>query len=132
MKLQGPLPVATDFSAASDEALRQALEFANGLGTNLTVCHVVPELDSVNVLFPQFAARNAEHRQTLIDKALAAIERQIATTLGDARQTSGPSSTRERLMQACSLLRRRPASVSSCWVQVDPPKEWSDTRPYRR
>ena len=83
MKLQGPILVGTDFSAASDEALRQALELANGLGTDLTVCHVVPELDTVNILFPQFGDRNAEQRQTLIDQALAAVERQIATTPGD-------------------------------------------------
>ena len=87
MKLQGPILVGTDFSAASDEALRQAFELANGLGTNLTVCHVVPELDTVNILFPQFADRNSEHRQTLVDKALAAIERQIVTTIGDVAPT---------------------------------------------
>ena len=84
MKLQGPILVGVDFSAASDQALRQGIDLANGLGTNLIVCHVVPELDTVNILFPQFADRNAEHRQTLIDKALAAVERQIATRLGDA------------------------------------------------
>ena len=61
------------------------IDLANGLGTNLIVCHVVPELDTVNILFPQFADRNAEHRQTLIEKALAAVERQVATRLGDAR-----------------------------------------------
>ena len=84
MKLQGPILVGVDFSAASDQALRQGIDLANGLGTNLIVCHVVPELDTVNILFPQLADRNAEHRQTLIDKALAAVERQIATRLGDA------------------------------------------------
>ena len=84
MNLQGPILVGTDFSAASDEALRQAFELANGLGTNLTVCHVVPELDTVNILFPQFADRNSEQRQILVDKALVAVERQIATTLDDA------------------------------------------------
>ena len=84
MNLQGPILVGTDFSAESDEALRQAFELASGLGTHLTVCHVVPELDTVNILFPQFADRNSEQRQTLVDKALAAVERQIATTLGDA------------------------------------------------
>jgi nucleotide-binding universal stress UspA family protein len=84
MKLQGPILVGTDFTAASDEALRQAKDLANGLGTSLIVCHVVPELDSVNVLFPQLAARNAEHRQMLTDKAIDAVERQITTSLGDA------------------------------------------------
>ena len=84
MKLQGPILVGVDFSAASDQALRQGIDLANGLGTNLIVCHVVPELDTVNILFPQLADRNAEQRQALIDKALAALERQIATRLGDA------------------------------------------------
>jgi nucleotide-binding universal stress UspA family protein len=84
MKLQGPILVGVDFSAASDQALRQGIDLADGLGANLIVCHVVPELDTVNILFPQLADRNAEHRQTLIDKAFAAVERQIATRLGNA------------------------------------------------
>jgi len=84
MKLQGPILVGIDFGAASDQALRQGIDLANGLGTNRIVGHVVPELDTVNIMFPQLADRNAEHRQTLIDKALAAVERQIATRLGDA------------------------------------------------
>lgn len=84
MKLQGPVLVGTDLSAASDEALRQGSELANGFGTNLIVCNVVPEFDTVNILFPQLADRNAEHRQTVIDTALAAVERQISTRLGDA------------------------------------------------
>jgi nucleotide-binding universal stress UspA family protein len=82
--LQGPILVGTDFSAASDEALRQAIDIANDLGTSLTVCHIVPELDTVNVLFPQLTVRNAEHRRMLIDKATAAVERQVASRLGDA------------------------------------------------
>jgi universal stress protein A len=84
MKLQGPVLVGTDLSAASDEALWQGSELAKGLGTNLIVCHVVPDLDTVNILFPQLADRNAEHRQTVIDTALAAVKRQISTRLGDA------------------------------------------------
>ena len=90
MKLQGPILVGTDFTAASDEALRQANDIANDLGTSLTVCHVVPELDTVNVLFPQLAARNAEHRQMLSDKAMGAIESQVATTLGDSAANVTP------------------------------------------
>jgi nucleotide-binding universal stress UspA family protein len=83
MKLQGPVLVGTDFTAASDEALRQGNDLANDLGTSLIVCHVVPELDTINVLFPQLAAGNAERRQTLNDKAMAAIEQQIATSLSE-------------------------------------------------
>ena len=90
MTLQGPILVGTDFTAASDEALRQGFALANGLGTTLTVCHVVPELDTVNVLFPHLAERNAGHRQTLIEKARAAIVRQIATTVGHTAQDVTP------------------------------------------
>ena len=82
MKLKGPVLLGTDFSAASDEALRQGFDLANDLGTSLIVCHVVPELDTVNVLFPQLAARNAEHREMLTDKAMAAVERQVVASLG--------------------------------------------------
>ena len=88
MRLQGPVLVGTDFTAASDEALRQGRDLANDLGTSLIVCHVVPELDTINVLFPQLAAGNAERRLILTDKAMAAVEQQIATSLGDGANVS--------------------------------------------
>lgn len=88
MKLKGPVLVATDFSATSDEALRQGYDIANDLGTSLIVCHVVPELDTVNVLFPQLAARNTEHREMLTEKALAAVERQVVSRFGMAANVS--------------------------------------------
>ena len=81
MKLQGPILVGTDFTATSDEALRQANDLANDLGTSLIVCHVVPELDTVNILFPQLAARSAEHREILTSKAMGAVEGQVAASL---------------------------------------------------
>jgi nucleotide-binding universal stress UspA family protein len=84
MKLKGPVLVGTDFTTASDEALRQGNDLAHDLGTSLIVCHVVPELDTVNVLFPQLAARNAEHRETLTSKAIRAVERQVASGLNIA------------------------------------------------
>ena len=84
MKLQGPVLVGTDFTAASDEALRQANDFAKDLSTRVIVCHVVPELDTINVLFPQLADGNVERRQVLKDRAMAAVEQQIATSLPDA------------------------------------------------
>jgi len=84
MKLQGPIVVGTDFSAASDEALLQANVLADDLGTNLIVCHVVPDLDTINILFPQLAARNAERREILTSKAMAAVQRQVAARLGHA------------------------------------------------
>ena len=51
IKIQGPVLVGTDFSPASDEALRQGNDVANDLGTSVIVCHVVPDVDTVNVLF---------------------------------------------------------------------------------
>jgi nucleotide-binding universal stress UspA family protein len=88
MKLRGPVLVGTDFTAASDEALRQGNDFANDLGTSLIVCHVVPELDTINVLFPQLAAGNTERRQILTDKAMAAVEQQVAASLSDPANVS--------------------------------------------
>ena len=88
MKLQGPVLVGTDFTAASDEALRQANDFAKDLSTSVIVCHVVPELDTINVLFPQLADGNAERRQVLNDRAMAAVEQQIAMSLPDAANVS--------------------------------------------
>jgi nucleotide-binding universal stress UspA family protein len=88
MKLQGPVLVGTDFTDASDEALRQGHDFANALGTSLIVCHVVPELDTINVLFPQLAAGNSERRQILTEKAMAAVEQQVATSLTEAGNVS--------------------------------------------
>jgi len=89
MKLKGPVLVGTDFSAASDEALRQGYDLASDLRTNLIVCHVVPELDVVNVLFPQLAIANTEHREMLTEKAMAAVERQVVARLGTAANVRG-------------------------------------------
>ena len=88
MKLRGPVLVGTDFTTASDEALRQGNDLANDLGTSLVVCHVVPELDTINVLFPQLAVGNAERRQVLTDKAMAAVEQQVAASLREAANVS--------------------------------------------
>ena len=82
MKLHGPVLVGTDFTAASDEALRQAYDVANDLGTRLIVCHVVPNLDTVDVLFPQLAARHAEHQAILTGKATTEVERHVAASFG--------------------------------------------------
>ncbi len=83
MRLHGPVLVGTEFNAASDEALRQGFALASGLGAGLTVCHVVPELDTVDVLFPHLAGRNAGRRRTLRETALAAVERHVVATLGE-------------------------------------------------
>ena len=47
--------VAIDFSPDSDEALRQAHERAESAGTQLAVCHIVPNELRSNLLFPQIS-----------------------------------------------------------------------------
>lgn len=89
MKLEGPILLGTDFSAASDEALRQANDLATDRGTTLIVCHVVPALETVNILFPQLAARDEERRDTLTAQATLAMERQVTTILGDGAEAVG-------------------------------------------
>ena len=86
MKLEGPILLGTDFSAASDEALRQANDLATDRGTTLIVCHVVPALETVNILFPQLAARDEERRDTLTAQATLAMERQVTAILGDGAE----------------------------------------------
>jgi len=86
MKLEGPILLGTDFSAASDEALRQANDLATDWHTTLIVCHVVPALDAVNILFPQLAARDEERRETLAAQATLALEHQVTAILGDGAQ----------------------------------------------
>ncbi len=45
--------VASDFSDASDEALREADATARTAGAKLAVVHVIPDVQSLNPLFPQ-------------------------------------------------------------------------------
>jgi nucleotide-binding universal stress UspA family protein len=56
--LRGPVLVATDLGPGSDEALRQGHALANGLGGPLHVCHVMPDLLTVRMLFPQVQQRD--------------------------------------------------------------------------
>ena len=56
--LLGPVLVATDLGPGSDEALRQGHALANALGGLLHVCHVMPDLRTVRMLFPQVQPRD--------------------------------------------------------------------------
>jgi nucleotide-binding universal stress UspA family protein len=56
--LAGPVLVATDLGPGSDEALRQGHALANALGGPLHVCHVMPDLLTVRMLFPQVQQRD--------------------------------------------------------------------------
>ena len=132
MKLQGPILVGTDFSAASDEALRQANDLANDLGTGLIVCHVVPELDTVNILFPQLAARNAEHREILTIRPWprsSAKSRRASVTDGEGQSRRRFGNASRRVARSSRRYRVR---VSSFWDRAEPRTEWYDTQLYRR
>ena len=56
--LSGPVLVATDLRPGSDEALRQGHALASALEGPLHVCHVMPDLLTVRMLFPQVQQRD--------------------------------------------------------------------------
>lgn len=82
MTLQGPIVIGTDLTPRADEALRQAHRLATDLGSALIVCHVLPELLSVRVLFPQWAGVDPQAHEALTAKALAAVEQQLVAVVG--------------------------------------------------
>jgi nucleotide-binding universal stress UspA family protein len=87
--LIGPVPVATDLTPASDEALRQADAVARALGGPLHVCHVIPDLLTVRMLFPQAQRRDdAVVRELELyagDLVQAAIAKLTGRSLGEIR-----------------------------------------------
>jgi nucleotide-binding universal stress UspA family protein len=86
MKLRGPVLVGTDFSPASDEALREGRQLADDLGTELMVCHVLPEVMHIRMLFPQWGGVDANFQKALGTKAAEAMNRQLEAVLGSARR----------------------------------------------
>jgi nucleotide-binding universal stress UspA family protein len=86
MMLRGPVLVGTDFSPSSDAALREGQQLASDLDTELLVCHVLPELMRIRILFPQWSGIDSEFQQTVGTKGAEAIDHQLATVLGSARR----------------------------------------------
>jgi nucleotide-binding universal stress UspA family protein len=82
--LNGPVLVGTDLSRGADEALRQGARLAGDLGADLVVCHVVPDLSPVAMLFPQWRGPDPAVGEALAGKARHAIGRQIESVCGDA------------------------------------------------
>lgn len=80
--LSGPVLVATDLTPASDEALRQGDALASALGGPLHVCHVMPDLLTVRMLFPQAQQRDDAAVQGLEDHASGLVEVSIARLTG--------------------------------------------------
>jgi len=71
--LTGPVLAATDLSTGGDEALRQADALARDLRAPLHVCHILPEVLRVRMLFPQLQQRDAGEMQELERKAGDAV-----------------------------------------------------------
>jgi len=77
-RLTGPVLVATDLTPVSDEALRQGDALARTLGGPLHVCHVVPDLLTVRMLFPQDQRRDDAFVRELEHHAVDLVQASIA------------------------------------------------------
>ena len=87
VRLGGPVLVATDLAPGSDEALRQGHALANALGGLLHVCHVMPDLLTVRMLFPQVQQRD--------DAAVQDLERHAGDLVRDSVERLTARSPRE-------------------------------------
>jgi nucleotide-binding universal stress UspA family protein len=74
--------VATDFSAASDEALREADATARASGGKLAVVHVIPDVQALNPLFPQRNLGSELDVAGLVAKVRGLLDERITTVLG--------------------------------------------------
>jgi nucleotide-binding universal stress UspA family protein len=83
MTLHGPVLVGSDLTPGAEEALRQAHALATGLKCALVVCHVLPELLRVRMLFPQWGGIDPAFEEAMTGKAREALERQVASIIGD-------------------------------------------------
>lgn len=74
--------VATDLSEASAEAVRQADAHARATSGAFAVSHVVPNLQSVHMLFPQLYAREAMAHPQFEELAGDAVAKSVAELTG--------------------------------------------------
>lgn len=81
MTLRGPVLVATDLSAAADEALLQGARLATELAGKLIVCHVIPELIPDGSVFSEFRHTYVGVESSVVAKARAAVEQQVNRVL---------------------------------------------------
>lgn len=75
--------VATDLSAPADEAIRQAHATAGESGT-LAVCHVVPNLQPIAMLFPQSTQANIVDVAGFTVRAEVAVRERVSELTGRA------------------------------------------------
>jgi nucleotide-binding universal stress UspA family protein len=83
MTLHGTVLVGSDLTPGAEEALRQADALAAGLKCALVVCHVLPELLRVRMLFPQWGGIDPAFQEAITGKARDALDRQLASIVGD-------------------------------------------------
>ncbi len=75
--MKGPVLVATDLSEGADEAIRQADILARHNGSPLHVCHVLPEVLRVRMLFPQLYPQDASDVQALERKVTDVVTARV-------------------------------------------------------
>ncbi|MEO7114147.1 MAG: universal stress protein [Polyangiaceae bacterium] len=73
--------VATDFSESSDEALRQAHQISVISSAKIAVCHVLPDLLSINTLFPQRTESAVVQAASIEAKVRDVLASQVARCL---------------------------------------------------
>ena len=80
--MKGPVLVATDLSQGADEAVRQADAVARHVGGPLHVCHVLPEILHVRMLFPQLQQQDANDMQALERKVTDVVTARVQDLTG--------------------------------------------------
>ena len=73
---------ATDLREASDEAIRQAHEWARQRNARLAVCHIVPRLVGSELLFPQVLQRQAIDQATFEARMAEVVRRRTEALTG--------------------------------------------------
>lgn len=82
MAQHAPVVIAIDLTPSSDETLRQGFEWAGILGAPPVVCHVLPELSQVRVLFPHQAGVDPGLLDGLTSRARDAVTARVAAAIG--------------------------------------------------
>ena len=88
MKLHGPVLVGTDLTPSSNAALQEARQLADDFGQDLIVCHVLPEIMRVRMLFPQWGGIDAAFQEGIATKAREALDAQVASILSGRRDVT--------------------------------------------
>lgn len=82
--LKGPVLIATDLSTSGVEGLTQGVAYAEALSATLVLCHVLPDLSQVRVLFPHLAGADERGLADLTTRARAATAAQFLAATGRA------------------------------------------------